>query len=137
MLLAICGDLQLGSDATEDEARGGAEPTEEAEEGTEQAEAIERRIRDPPEQVAGVPDEFGNVRIDIVDFAFEPEIVEVPVGARVTWVNVGPTDHTAVAFDVDGQEGFGLEHHARGRRLQPFAVAAPGGTSTSAGCTPR
>ncbi len=113
VLLAICGDVQLGSDATEEVD----EPTEEAEDPTEEAvedgtEQAEERIEndgfvDPlPEQVAGVPDEFGNVRIDIVDFAFEPAMVEVPLGATVTWVNVGPTDHTTVAFGVDGKKVF-------------------------------
>jgi plastocyanin len=104
--LAICGDVQLGNDATE-EAEEGTE--EAANDGTEQAEELIENTGfvDPlPEQVAGVPDEFGNIRIDIVDFAFEPEIAEVPIGARVTWVNVGPTDHTAVAFDADGQKVF-------------------------------
>jgi plastocyanin len=106
VLLAICGDVRLGSDATEE-----AEPaTEEvSNDGTEQTEepADNSGFVDPlPEQVAGVPDEFGNVRIDIVDFAFDPPMVEVPVGARVTWVNVGPTDHTAVAFGTDGSKVF-------------------------------
>ena len=38
------------------------------------------------------------VTIDIVDFAFEPAEVTVPVGTTVTWVNVGPTDHTTTAY---------------------------------------
>ena len=104
--LAICGDIQLGDDATEEDEVEDA-TAEAAEDGSDEA---EERVEntgfvDPlPEQVAGVPDEFGNIRIDIVDFAFEPETVEVPVGARVSWVNVGPTDHTAVAFDADGKK---------------------------------
>ena len=120
VLLAICGDVQLGSDATEeaeDPTEEAEEPTEAAEELTEEAtedgtEQAEERIGNPgfvdplPEQVAGEPDEDGNVRIDIVDFAFEPAMVEVPVGATVTWVNVGPTDHTTVAFGVDGKKVF-------------------------------
>jgi plastocyanin len=106
VLLAICGDVQLGPD----EAEEPADVTEEASnDGTEQTEepVDSTGFVDPlPEQIAGVPDEFGNVRIDIVDFAFEPPMVEVPVGARVTWVNVGPTDHTAVAFGADGGKVF-------------------------------
>jgi plastocyanin len=41
------------------------------------------------------------VAIDIVDFAFEPVEVTVPAGTTVTWTNVGPTDHTTVAY-IDG-----------------------------------
>ncbi|MGH2534578.1 MAG: ScyD/ScyE family protein [Thermomicrobiales bacterium] len=39
------------------------------------------------------------VTVRIVDFAFDPADLTVPVGTNVTWVNDGPTDHTAVAFD--------------------------------------
>lgn len=106
VLLAICGDLRLGfDDIEEDEPATEAATSDRAEQAEELIEST--GFVDPlPAQVAGVPDDFGNVRIDIVDFAFEPPIVEVPVGARVTWVNVGPTDHTAVAFGSDGGKVF-------------------------------
>jgi plastocyanin len=41
--------------------------------------------------------------INIVDFFFDPAEVTVKVGTTVTWVNVGPTDHTTTAF-VDGDK---------------------------------
>jgi plastocyanin len=37
--------------------------------------------------------------VNIVDFAFEPAAVEVPVGATVTWTNSGGAPHTATAND--------------------------------------
>ncbi|MGH2558635.1 MAG: ScyD/ScyE family protein [Thermomicrobiales bacterium] len=39
------------------------------------------------------------VTVRIVDFAFDPTELTVSTGTTVTWVNDGPTDHTAVAFD--------------------------------------
>jgi plastocyanin len=37
--------------------------------------------------------------VSIVDFAFDPPTVEVPVGATVTWTNSGAAPHTATASD--------------------------------------
>lgn len=45
--------------------------------------------------------------IDIVDFAFEPDDLEVPVGTTVTWTQSDPSRHT-VDFD-DGEESGELE----------------------------
>jgi plastocyanin len=37
--------------------------------------------------------------VSIVDFAFDPAAVEIPVGATVTWTNTGAVPHTATASD--------------------------------------
>jgi plastocyanin len=37
--------------------------------------------------------------VNIIDFAFEPATVEIPVGATVTWTNSGGAPHTATAND--------------------------------------
>ncbi len=37
--------------------------------------------------------------VNIVDFAFDPAAVEVPVGATVTWTNGGGAPHTVTADD--------------------------------------
>jgi plastocyanin len=37
--------------------------------------------------------------VSIVDFAFDPAAVEIPVGATVTWTNTGAAPHTATASD--------------------------------------
>lgn len=43
--------------------------------------------------------------VNIVDFAFEPAAVEVPVGATVTWTNSGGAPHTATANDGSFDSG--------------------------------
>jgi plastocyanin len=41
----------------------------------------------------------GAAAVSIVDFAFDPAAVEIPVGATVTWTNTGAAPHTATASD--------------------------------------
>lgn len=38
------------------------------------------------------------VTVEIYDFGFSPERIEMPAGTTVTWVNTGAVDHTTVAF---------------------------------------
>jgi plastocyanin len=45
----------------------------------------------------------GAISIDIVNFAFEPPSLTVPVGSTVTWVNVSATIHNTVAEDESWQ----------------------------------
>ncbi len=47
----------------------------------------------PPSDAAG-----STVTIEIYDFGFSPERVEIKAGTAVTWVNTGAVDHTTVAF---------------------------------------
>jgi putative cell wall-binding protein len=51
--------------------------------------------------------EAGSVTVDIVDFLFLPEHVQIPVGATVTWDNKDPGPHTAT--DVDGEWSVALQ----------------------------
>ncbi len=37
------------------------------------------------------------VKVDIVDFAFNPKVITVKVGTKVTWTQVGPTIHNTVS----------------------------------------
>lgn len=39
------------------------------------------------------------VAVDIVDFTFSPQVLEVPVGTTVTWTNSDTSQHTATAND--------------------------------------
>ena len=41
----------------------------------------------------------GEERVEIVDFAFSPATLTVPVGATVTWDNVDIVGHTATSDD--------------------------------------
>jgi plastocyanin len=45
------------------------------------------------------------VDISVVDFAFEPGTVSVPVGATVTWTNTGSRPHTVTADDGSFDSG--------------------------------
>jgi len=105
VLLAICGEIEPESTPTVEptaEPTVTQNPTVDADDASIETDGAGGG--DPlPGMVAGVPDAFGNVRIDIVDFAFDLPFIEVPSGARITFVNVGPTDHTTVAFGDDGK----------------------------------
>src|SRR5215217_3067408 len=46
-----------------------------------------------------------NVEVQVVDFAFEPGTVTVPVGATVTWTNTGNRPHTVTADDGSFDSG--------------------------------
>lgn len=52
----------------------------------------------PEQSEDGSASETG-VTIEIYDFGFSPDQIEIQVGTEVTWVNVGEVDHTTVAFD--------------------------------------
>jgi plastocyanin len=45
------------------------------------------------------------VTVEIVDFAFEPGTIEVPLGTTVTWVNQGQAPHTATSDDLAFDSG--------------------------------
>src|SRR5215210_3539231 len=44
-------------------------------------------------------DAQGGAAVTIVDFAFQPASLEVPVGTTVTWTNSGEAPHTVTADD--------------------------------------
>lgn len=74
----------------------------------------------PPSAVAGQP---GETVVTISDFQFEPATLTVSGGARVTWRNAGPTDHTVADLDraawsspiLAAGESFSIEAPAAGR----------------------
>jgi len=35
-----------------------------------------------------------DAEVNIIDFDFDPKVITIPLGLTVTWINVGPTDHT-------------------------------------------
>jgi plastocyanin len=111
-----CGDI--GGVVTEAEEGGGNELAvglreqndsgyagiawlqESADGGTTVTIFLSRDLTEGGEEPAANAEE---VTINIVDFFFDPAEVTVQVGTTVTWVNVGPTDHTTTAF-VDGDK---------------------------------
>ncbi|HYO51143.1 MAG TPA: copper resistance protein CopC [Chloroflexia bacterium] len=44
----------------------------------------------------GAPQTSAEVNVDIVDFKFAPETITVNVGTKVTWTQIGPTEHNTV-----------------------------------------
>jgi len=39
------------------------------------------------------------VNVNIVDFKFDPAVITVPAGTKVTWTQIGPTEHNTVEKD--------------------------------------
>ena len=62
-------------------------------------EATPAGAEDCPTPAAG--GEAGEVAVDIRDFAYNPDPVEVPVGGTVTWTNQDSAPHTATGRDRD------------------------------------
>jgi plastocyanin len=46
-----------------------------------------------------------SVTVDIADFAFSPQVLEIPVGTTVTWTNSDTSQHTATANDGSFDSG--------------------------------
>jgi plastocyanin len=53
-------------------------------------------VSSPAASPVASPGVGGGVVIDVVNFAFEPPTLTVPVGTTVTWVNVSETIHNVV-----------------------------------------
>ena len=51
---------------------------------------------------AQTPETF---KVQVVDFAFQPAILTIPVGATVTWTNTGQRTHTVSADDGSFDSG--------------------------------
>jgi plastocyanin len=88
--LVSCGSS--GSDSTS----SGAETTPPAsEEAAEEAESAESTESEPAPSGEASKSE----KVDIVEFAYQPEPVVVAVGGKVTWQNEDAAPHTATADD--------------------------------------
>jgi plastocyanin len=66
----------------------------------------------------------GTVQIDSLDNSFRPEVVEIPVGTEVHWINRGRHDHDVVPVDTDGW-GVALEDFGPGEEYR-HAFTEPG-----------
>jgi plastocyanin len=81
VLLTACGGDDSG-----DTSSGG---------GTATAEATEPSASEPAPSGEAARSE----KVEIVDFAFDPDPVVVQVGGKVTWINQDSVPHTATADD--------------------------------------
>lgn len=78
------------------DAAGGAAETVEAATAEEQvATETEEAVAEETEEAA-VPDE---IAVSIIDFTFDPQTLEIPVGTTVTWTNNDTAQHTATSND--------------------------------------
>jgi plastocyanin len=90
LALASCGDD--GDDDTTEPAGGGAATTTE----TEPTE---------PEQSGNAPapsgDAVRSAKVEIADFAYDPDPVTIEEGGKVIWINRDSAPHTATAEDEE------------------------------------
>jgi plastocyanin len=90
LALAACGD---DDDADTGAAGGGATTTETETESTQ------------PESGGNAPAPSGDAvraeKVEIVDFAYDPDPVTIQEGGKVTWINRDSAPHTATAEDEE------------------------------------
>ena len=84
--LAACGSDDSDTEATTDGGAASTEtaPSEETESGNEPAPSGEA-VR--------------SAKVEIVDFAYDPDPVTIQAGGKVTWINRDSAPHTATADD--------------------------------------
>jgi plastocyanin len=97
------GDRQLAIGLAEQNDSGYAGVAVLTEAGADATTVTIYLTRQPAGSVDGQDAKAEAVTIEIVDFFFDPDDVTVTVGTTVTWVNVGPTDHTTTAY-IDGDK---------------------------------
>lgn len=100
VLCASIGLLALGFAACGDDDGGESGPT-----GAETAETTETAPEPSGESPGGVNapapsgDAVRSERVEIVDFAYDPDPVTIEEGGKVIWVNEDSAPHTATAED--------------------------------------
>jgi plastocyanin len=117
LTLVACGDDDGGDTTTEIE-QGAEEAGSAAEEGAEDVgSAAEEGAEDAGSAAEEGAGEAGSAaeeganeaapsgdavraeRVEIVEFAYEPDPVTIEQGGKVTWINMDPEPHTATADD--------------------------------------
>ncbi|MCC5951093.1 MAG: cupredoxin domain-containing protein [Acidimicrobiia bacterium] len=58
------------------------------------------------------------VTVDALDNLFRPEVVEVPVGTEILWINQGRQDHDVVPVDDDEDWGVALADFTPGEEYR-------------------
>jgi len=82
LALAACGSDSGGETASDSEATGGAPTTAASGNGSAPSGEAER-----------------SAKVEIVEYAYEPDPVTVQVGGKVIWLNQDTAPHTATADD--------------------------------------
>lgn len=79
---------------------------------------------DAPDEATGQQD---GVAVEIDDFGYDPEVVEVAAGTTVTWSNEDATRHTVTAGDEDDPDpdAYDLQVDEQGQTVS-FTFDEPG-----------
>jgi plastocyanin len=89
-----------GSSIAEEAESAGEEATETAEEGAEEAEESgEEATEEAESEPAPSGEAQKSEKVQIVEFAYEPDPVVVQAGGKVIWQNEDTAPHTATADD--------------------------------------
>lgn len=95
-LVAVTGLLTLGAAGCgDDEDEGGAGAVTE----TTQAEDATDGATGEAGETAPSGDAVRSAKVEIEDFAYDPDPVTIEEGGKVTWINRDPVPHTATAED--------------------------------------
>lgn len=101
LALAACGDDDSDTTATSGgDATAPAEGT--AEEGSASAEDESETAPESeaaPSETAPSGEAVRSAKVEIVDFAYDPDPVTIQAGGKVTWINRDSAPHTATADD--------------------------------------
>jgi plastocyanin len=101
--LAACGDDDNGGEATTELEEGAEDVGAAAEEGAEDVGSAAEEGAEEAEQGANEAAPSGDAvraeKVEIVDFAYDPDPVTIEEGGKVTWINMDPEAHTATADD--------------------------------------
>jgi plastocyanin len=102
LTLVACGDDD-GDDAATELEQGAEDVGAAAEEGAEDAGSAAEEAGDEAEQganeLAPSGDAVRAAKVEIADFAYEPDPVTIEEGGKVTWINRDAEAHTATADD--------------------------------------
>lgn len=102
LTLLACGEEDV-DDATTAIEEGAEDAGSAAEEGAEEAgSAVEEGAGEAERganELAPSGDAVRAERVEIVDFAYDPDPVTIEEGGKVTWINMDEEDHTATADD--------------------------------------
>lgn len=75
------------------------------------------------------PEDDEGIRVDMVDVAFEPATLNIEVGERVTWHNMGQFVHTATCDPAEANDPDSVQLPA-GAAPWNSGTIGPGGTFT-------
>lgn len=99
-LLAAAGLLAFGAAGCgDDDGDGGAGAVTETTEAEDAAEDVGEAAGEAGDEVAPSGDAARSAKVEIEDFAYDPDPVTIEEGGKVTWINRDSVPHTATAED--------------------------------------